>query len=235
MPTNNLIQLLNPPPQDMTNDILVRQWMVNTYTYLVSLGQQVNNLPEPATPLTIEEVQDNIDQTLSLLETKTLLQTITASSSTNLDCLSFGGYENILLKFQNIIISAGTPTINLNFAPDGLVTIDSGTNYGYQSQGYQNNTSSVAAAAGTTAIVIAGAPSAVATATPISGLLDCFNINQIVNPINCQGRFSYLGSTSAAFNHITGRYSGGSPPNSFRLTLSSGTFVSGTIKVYGYN
>lgn len=237
MTTNNLIQLLNPPPQDITNDILVRQWMLNTYNYLYAQNVQASNTVEPTPPITLTDVQAAIDTSLGLIETKTLLTTVLANNSIQMDCPTFSTYKNIYIYFQNIIMDTNGAYLKLNYSSDALTTIDTSTIYQYQTRGLSNSTDAFSVSASGTAFPICATPTPTATSTiPISGIINISDVNQVISTISLRGDFSYKanGLTTTIFN-IAGEYAPPALATSIRITPSSGLIVSGTVKFYGYN
>ncbi len=216
--------LLQPPPQDINNPVLLRQWLYNMYFYL---SQQ--NLDSNGQATSISNLQTDISQSPQLIYSVTATNTLSITLPSILS--SSYTYYQIILDSLISVTTAGRPLLQL--ARNG--TIDSTA---------VNYTSNIIHALDSTAQALFDSTSSgfaltravnmgTSAVSGLSGTLYLTNTNPVSNYCRLVGITSNWDGTDLATGTVGGLYEiTGSPITGLSILGSAGN-ISGTIKIYG--
>lgn len=166
--------------------------------------------------------------------TRVLLNTLTASSSTNLaDTTSLTStYKNYEIVFENILPATTSTTCQLRVNSGGVQsTTYLGIQFGANVAGAITNATS------TTTILASSALHVSNSGTGIHGFFRVYNPSQTATPKMFIGTTSYTSTTgSIEIVNSSGYWNGGNGAvTGFEVTFSSGNIASGIIRVYAWN
>lgn len=159
----------------------------------------------------------------------TLLQTINASSSASINFTGLTGYDQYEVQFYNVITSGVTTFQNIQFSTDNGATWQA-TNYNYSSAVAYPNTGGQEGSTSQSSIVICTVATDSAT-LPWSGWQRFQNFN------TAHAKSTY-GQNISQFNGClqfqdSGYWTGATVVNGIRFIPDTGTYTSGTFKLYG--
>jgi hypothetical protein len=163
---------------------------------------------------------------------RTLLNTLTASNSVNLNDTSsltsaFSEYE---ITFENLVPVTNNVTIGFQVHSGGAFQ---GTSY----TGVNMSTGSSTGITNSTAQVIISQPSTVQnTSAGLSGSLRIFTPSNTTGPKGILGTSGHSNGTFFVLNQFSGAWGGGNGAvDGFEIFCSSGNISTGTVKIYGLN
>lgn len=177
--------------------------------------------------LTTDSTTDTLTVASSL--TMALLSSATVSSAVaNIDFLNVftSSYDKYIIEVQNVELSAASNLL-LGIAKSG--SVDTSSVYVTQ-LGHASGTGSLSAGP----VVITPSGMAGATAARAHFTIEIRNANDAGSSKGIGVRGIYLTATANfTAQSSEGAYTGSGPISGFRLTVTSGTFTAGTVRVYG--